>query len=220
MTKSHEAMRALVGRRGCPGSRGELACRMRRPRFPLCQTSWRLNRIGTLRWRTKTRVARYGQASKDRVVARLLPPESSSVEQVSCAVAISVATLERDPGELPPHWPPAARRDRRSHPASRHPTLPNTALARGTRALHRDYDDERTTVEARTGCDRVQSRPALPALWHCRSRINLSADAERRYTQNAQILGAVYRPSATRLISRRGLTKLSSRKSRRPAAIR
>jgi transposase len=40
-------------------------------------------------------VARYGQAYKDRVVARLLPPESCSVEQVSRAVAISVATLER-----------------------------------------------------------------------------------------------------------------------------
>jgi transposase len=40
-------------------------------------------------------VARYGQAYKDRVVAMLLPPESSSVEQVSRAVAISVATLER-----------------------------------------------------------------------------------------------------------------------------
>ena len=40
-------------------------------------------------------MARYGQAYKDRIVARLLPPESSSVEQVSRAVAISVATLER-----------------------------------------------------------------------------------------------------------------------------
>jgi hypothetical protein len=40
-------------------------------------------------------VARYGQAYKDRIVARLLPPESSSVEHVSREVAISVATLER-----------------------------------------------------------------------------------------------------------------------------
>ena len=31
------------------------------------------------------------------------------------------------------HWPPAARRGRRSRPASRHPAPPDTALARGTR---------------------------------------------------------------------------------------
>ena len=40
-------------------------------------------------------MARYGQAYKDRIVARLLPPESSSVERVSREVGISVATLER-----------------------------------------------------------------------------------------------------------------------------
>ena len=40
-------------------------------------------------------MARYGKAYKDRVVARLLPPESSSVEHVSREVGVSVATLER-----------------------------------------------------------------------------------------------------------------------------
>ena len=40
-------------------------------------------------------MARYGQAYKDRIVARLLPPESSSVEHVSREVGVSVATLER-----------------------------------------------------------------------------------------------------------------------------
>ena len=40
-------------------------------------------------------MARYGQAYKDRVVARLLPPESSSVEHVSREVGVSAATLER-----------------------------------------------------------------------------------------------------------------------------
>ena len=62
-------------------------------------------------------MARYGQAYKDRIVARLLPPESSSVEQVSRAVAISVATLERwraaalanGSGAGSPHWTAAAR---------------------------------------------------------------------------------------------------------------
>jgi transposase len=41
------------------------------------------------------KVARYGQAFKDRIVARLLPPESSSVEHVSREVGVSTATLER-----------------------------------------------------------------------------------------------------------------------------
>ena len=40
-------------------------------------------------------MARYGQAYKDRIVARLLPPESSAVEGVSREVGVSAATLER-----------------------------------------------------------------------------------------------------------------------------
>ena len=40
-------------------------------------------------------MARYGEAYKDRIVARLLPPESSAVEVVSREVGVSVATLER-----------------------------------------------------------------------------------------------------------------------------
>lgn len=40
-------------------------------------------------------MARYGQAFKDRAVARLLPPESASVEQVSRELGVGVATLER-----------------------------------------------------------------------------------------------------------------------------
>jgi transposase len=40
-------------------------------------------------------MARYGQPFKDAVVARLLPPESSSLEAVSQKLGISVATLER-----------------------------------------------------------------------------------------------------------------------------
>ena len=40
-------------------------------------------------------MARYGQAYKDRIVARLLPPESSAIDVVSREVGISVATLER-----------------------------------------------------------------------------------------------------------------------------
>ena len=40
-------------------------------------------------------MARYGQAYKDRIVARLLPPESSAIDLVSRDVGISVATLER-----------------------------------------------------------------------------------------------------------------------------
>jgi transposase len=40
-------------------------------------------------------VARYGQAYKDRIVARLLPPESAAIDLVSREVGVSVATLER-----------------------------------------------------------------------------------------------------------------------------
>lgn len=40
-------------------------------------------------------MARYGQAFKDRAVARLLPPESSDVHTVAHAVGVSAATLER-----------------------------------------------------------------------------------------------------------------------------
>jgi transposase len=40
-------------------------------------------------------VARYGQEFKDRAVARLLPPESASVQSVSRELGVSVATLER-----------------------------------------------------------------------------------------------------------------------------
>ena len=40
-------------------------------------------------------MARYGQAFKDRAVARLLPPESAGLEQVAREVGVVVATLER-----------------------------------------------------------------------------------------------------------------------------
>jgi hypothetical protein len=40
-------------------------------------------------------VARYGQAFKDKAVARLLPPESAAVETVARELSIAVATLER-----------------------------------------------------------------------------------------------------------------------------
>lgn len=62
-------------------------------------------------------MARYGQAYKDRIVARLLPPESSAIDLVSREVGISVATLERwradalgnGTGAGSPRWTAAAR---------------------------------------------------------------------------------------------------------------
>ena len=62
-------------------------------------------------------MARYGQAYKDRIVARLLPPESSAIDVVSREVGVSVATLERwraaalakGPGGGSQHWTAAAR---------------------------------------------------------------------------------------------------------------
>ena len=62
-------------------------------------------------------MARYGQQFKERVVARLLPPESTPVEEVSNKVGISVTALERWRAEIlakasddrPRRWTPAAR---------------------------------------------------------------------------------------------------------------
>jgi transposase-like protein len=62
-------------------------------------------------------MARYGLKFKERVVARLLPPESAPVEEVSNRVGISAATLERWRAEIlarpdeerSREWSPAAR---------------------------------------------------------------------------------------------------------------
>src|SRR5918993_2600521 len=63
-------------------------------------------------------VARYGQAFRDRIVARLLPPESAAIDLVSREVGVSAGTLERwrapalaAPGDLADgqRWTPAAR---------------------------------------------------------------------------------------------------------------
>jgi len=62
-------------------------------------------------------MARYGQAFKDRAVARLLPPESSAVQTVAQAVGVSAATLERwrsdalAEGKKSGGWTAAARLD-------------------------------------------------------------------------------------------------------------
>jgi transposase len=45
--------------------------------------------------KTGDELARYGQAFKDRAVARLLPPESAPLEVVSREVGVSADTLER-----------------------------------------------------------------------------------------------------------------------------
>jgi transposase len=62
-------------------------------------------------------MARYGQKFKERVVARLLPPESAPLEAVSRTVGISAGTLERwraeclarPDEERSRQWTPAAR---------------------------------------------------------------------------------------------------------------
>jgi transposase len=63
-------------------------------------------------------VARYGQAFRDRIVARLLPPESAAVDVVSREVGVSTGTLDRwraaalaAPGGMTSNqrWTPAAR---------------------------------------------------------------------------------------------------------------
>ena len=47
-------------------------------------------------------MARYGQSFKDRAVARLLPPESATLELVSKEVGIAVKTLQSWRDEIPP----------------------------------------------------------------------------------------------------------------------
>ena len=63
-------------------------------------------------------MARYGQAFRDRIVTRLLPPESAAIDVVSRGVGVSIGTLERwraqalaEPGTLASsqRWTPAAR---------------------------------------------------------------------------------------------------------------
>jgi len=66
-------------------------------------------------------LARYGQPFKDRVVARLLPPESSAPDVVSREIGVGVETLERwraqalataageQPGSGSQRWTAAAR---------------------------------------------------------------------------------------------------------------
>ena len=44
---------------------------------------------------TENEMARYGQAFKDRAVARLLPPESASPDAVAQEIGVSADTLER-----------------------------------------------------------------------------------------------------------------------------
>ena len=55
-----------------------------------------------------TEVARYGQAFKDRAVARLFPPESEAVEVVAREVGVEVGTLRRWQGDAQPRPAPRA----------------------------------------------------------------------------------------------------------------
>ena len=48
-------------------------------------------------------MARYGQAFRERIVARLLPPESAALEVVSREVGVSIGTLERWRTDEPSH---------------------------------------------------------------------------------------------------------------------
>lgn len=60
-------------------------------------------------------MARYGQAFKDKAVARLLPPESAGLEVVAREVGVSAGTLERwragalASGRRSGGWTPVAR---------------------------------------------------------------------------------------------------------------
>ena len=64
-------------------------------RRPPRQNSCRPDRTTTLGAAMKDGLARYGQAFKDRAVARLLPPESAALDDVARDVGIGRDTLER-----------------------------------------------------------------------------------------------------------------------------
>src|SRR3712207_7704593 len=66
-------------------------------------------------------MARYGQAFRDRIVARLLPPESAAIDVVSREVGVSVGTLERWRAQAlarRQRWTPAARLEAVTTPAT------------------------------------------------------------------------------------------------------
>jgi transposase-like protein len=72
-------------------------------------------------------VARYGQAFKDRAVARLLPPESASLNNVALELGIAVATLELTVKHVAADAPKRPRRhDRRAR--NRHRTSSSVVL--------------------------------------------------------------------------------------------
>ena len=70
-------------------------------------------------------MARYGQAFKDKAVARLLPPESADLEVVAREMGVSAGTLERwradalASGRKSGGWTPVARLEAIATPQSR-----------------------------------------------------------------------------------------------------
>jgi transposase-like protein len=70
-------------------------------------------------------MARYGQEFKTKATARLLPPNTSSIEEVSREVGVSADTLQR--------WRAARSAWRREH--GKYPQKPAACQASPTKAL-------------------------------------------------------------------------------------
>jgi transposase-like protein len=118
-------------------------------------------------------MARYGQKFKERIVARLLPPESSPVEAISQAVGISTSTLERwraeflarPSGDEARHWTPAARLEA---------VIATAVMDQSTRsAWCREHGLYPTELDA-------WKRDAISGLGEARDEDNVTVREERR----------------------------------------
>jgi transposase len=90
---------AVVNAQRCPRQAGRCAKRIVHKSTAWRRAGFRLGILkpvsSTSRGRREITLARYGQAFKDRAVARLLPPESAALDDVSRDVGIGVDTLVR-----------------------------------------------------------------------------------------------------------------------------
>jgi transposase len=101
-------------------------------------------------------LARYGQAFKDKAVARLLPPESAGLEVVAREVGVSAGTLERwradalASGRKRGGWTPVARLEAVIATASMS-EADKSAWCRGQGLFPSELDEWRQTATASLG---------------------------------------------------------------------
>ena len=110
-------------------------------------------------------MARYGQAFKDKAVARLLPPESADLELVSREVGVSVGTLERwradalASGRKCGGWTPVARLEAVIATASMN-EADKSAWCRAQGLFPSELDEWRQTATASLGTSETATTSA------------------------------------------------------------